>query len=201
MDEQADSLYNFSANDIDGHSVDLKKYRGKVILVVNVASGCGFTPQYAGLQDLYEKYASQGFEILGFPCNQFGGQEPLEEGAIKIFCHETYQVTFPMFSKVMVNGRQAHPLFQFLREHAKGLLGSTAIKWNFTKFLIDHTGYPIKRFGPRVEPIKMASPIKRALSAKNKFDRRSMAIEAKKIAQAEKQAQKKARGSLITSTP
>ena len=165
-------IYQFEAHDIDGNLVSLSKYRGKVLLIVNVASACGFTGQYAGLQDIYTKYKDHGFEILAFPRNQFGGQEPGDAEEIKTFCSTQFRVTFPIFGKVQVNGRSSHPLFAFLRENAKGILGSTAIKWNFTKFVIDHTGIPLKRFGPRDDPAKTLPMIKKALGQKNKEERR-----------------------------
>jgi len=141
------SVYDFTANTIDGQSIKLDAYKGKTLLVVNVASKCGFTPQYKGLEALYKKYRDQGLVVLGFPCDQFGHQEPGDENAIKEFCSLTYEVDFPMFAKIKVNGDDAHPLYKFLKNEEKGLLGTTAIKWNFTKFLVDKTGKVLKRYG------------------------------------------------------
>ena len=144
---------------IDGHDRALSDYQGKVCLIVNVASACGFTPQYAGLESLWRRYADQGLMVLGFPCNQFGEQESGDEAAIASFCSITYGVSFPLFAKVDVNGRTASPLFVYLRKVAPGLLGTTKIKWNFTKFLVGRDGVPVKRFGPNVEPEEMESEI------------------------------------------
>lgn len=157
------SLHEITARRIDGSERDLSEYRGKVLLVVNVASRCGFTPQYAGLQALYEKYRDRGFEILGFPCNQFGAQEPGIEQEIGAFCSTTYNVTFPMFAKVEVNGANAHPLYQHLKSAAPGVLGTEAIKWNFTKFLIDRDGRVVTRFAPKDEPKALEQDIENLL--------------------------------------
>ncbi len=146
------SIYDFSASGIDGAKQSLAEYRGKVLLIVNVASKCGFTPQYEGLQALYKKYRVQGFVILGFPCNQFGAQEPGTEEEIASFCSLTYGVDFPMFSKIDVNGSNTHPLYQFLKTEKPGLAGSQSIKWNFTKFLVDRDGKVVARFGPQDTP-------------------------------------------------
>jgi glutathione peroxidase len=146
------SIYEFSATDIDGKEQALSRYKGKALLVVNVASKCGFTPQYAGLEALQRKFAGKGFAVLGFPCDQFGHQEPGDEQEIKNFCSLTYDVSFPMFAKVAVNGDGAHPLYQFLKKAAKGLLGSEAIKWNFTKFLVDKDGKVVGRSAPTYKP-------------------------------------------------
>lgn len=140
------SIYDFSATSIEGQPVSLGEYKEKVLLIVNTASQCGFTPQYKGLQALYEKYKDRGFVILGFPCNQFGQQEPGTASQIQSFCESRFGVTFPLFEKVDVNGSNAHPLFQYLTKTAPGLLGSEAIKWNFTKFLVDRNGQVVKRF-------------------------------------------------------
>jgi glutathione peroxidase len=137
---------------IDGQDRALAEYRGKTCLIVNVASACGFTPQYAGLEALWRRYRDRGFVVLGFPCNQFGQQESGDEAAIALFCSRTYDVTFPMFAKVDVNGRHAAPLFKYLRKSARGVLGTSKIKWNFTKFLVGRDGVPVQRFGPSVEP-------------------------------------------------
>ncbi len=145
-------VYDIVATTIDGGSQPLGDYAGKVMLVVNVASRCGFTPQYAGLEALYRQYAERGFVVLGFPCNQFGAQEPGTEAQIAQFCASTYDVSFPMFAKVDVNGDKTHPLYRLLKHAAPGLLGSEAIKWNFTKFLIDRDGRVVKRYAPTDTP-------------------------------------------------
>jgi glutathione peroxidase len=141
-------LYDIALQTINGSQATMADYRNKVILVVNTASRCGFTPQYAGLEALYRKYKDQGFAILGFPCNQFGAQEPGEEAQIADFCEKNYGVSFPLFAKVEVNGTQAHPLFSHLKSEAPGLLGSEMIKWNFTKFLLDRQGKVVARYAP-----------------------------------------------------
>jgi glutathione peroxidase len=146
------TIYDFSVKTIDGAEQTLDMYRGKTMLIVNVASKCGFTPQYVGLEALYEKYADQGLVVLGFPCDQFGHQEPGDEAEIKQFCTLTYDVKFPLFAKIEVNGANAHPLYQYLRHEAKGLLGSESIKWNFTKFLVDKSGQGVKRYAPTDTP-------------------------------------------------
>ena len=158
-----ESLYDLTFVDNHGQQVSLDQYRGKPVLVVNTASKCGFTPQYEGLQKLYADLGPQGLVVLGFPCDQFGHQEPGDEAEIQRFCSLTYDVSFPMFAKVEVNGGGAHPLFVALKKAAPGLLGTQAIKWNFTKFLISPDGRTIKRFGPRDEPASLASDIERAL--------------------------------------
>jgi glutathione peroxidase len=139
-------LYDFSLENIDGSKATMADYRNKVLLVVNTASRCGFTPQYAGLEALYRKYKDQGFAVLGFPCNQFGAQEPGEGAQIAEFCEKSYGVSFPLFAKIAVNGAQAHPLFAHLKREAPGLLGSEMIKWNFTKFLLDRQGKVVARY-------------------------------------------------------
>ncbi|MBB3228290.1 glutathione peroxidase [Luteibacter sp. Sphag1AF] len=149
------SIYDFSAVDIDGNERSLAEFRGKPLLVVNVASKCGFTPQYKGLEALYEEWSPKGFEVLGFPCDQFGHQEPGNEEEIKNFCSLTYEVTFPMFAKVDVNGEKAHPLYRWLKSEGKGILGSEGIKWNFTKFLVDRDGQVVKRYAPTDTPEKI----------------------------------------------
>ncbi|HNR92175.1 MAG TPA: glutathione peroxidase [Dokdonella sp.] len=146
------TVYDFSARDIDGNERPLADFRGEALLIVNVASKCGFTPQYKGLEELHRKYHAQGFSVLGFPCDQFGHQEPGDEDEIRNFCSLTYDVSFPMFAKIDVNGSGAHPLYQWLRKEKPGLLGSTAIKWNFTKFLVDRDGVPLKRYAPTDTP-------------------------------------------------
>lgn len=140
------SFYDFSAKSLGGQEISMQDFKGKIVLVVNTASECGFTPQFEGLQALYEQYKDKGFVILGFPCNQFGGQEPGDEDQIAKGCVANYGVTFPMFAKVDVNGDNAHPIFKFLKSHLKGFLNEN-IKWNFTKFLIDQNGIPVKRYG------------------------------------------------------
>ncbi len=146
------SIYDFEAKTIDGATTKLDAYKGKVLLIVNVASKCGFTPQYKGLEALYRKYKDQGLVVLGFPCDQFGHQEPGDEAEIKSFCSLTYDVDFPMFAKIDVNGDNAHPLYKFLKSEEKGILGSESIKWNFTKFLVDKTGKVLKRYGSIDKP-------------------------------------------------
>ena len=153
------SVYDFSARDIDGKEQPLIAYQGKVLLIVNVASKCGFTPQYAGLEALQRKFAGRGFAVLGFPCDQFGHQEPGDEQEIKNFCSLTYDVSFPMFAKVAVNGDGAHPLYRFMKKTAKGLLGTEAIKWNFTKFLVDRDGTIVGRYAPTAKPESIAKDV------------------------------------------
>ncbi|MBN1863804.1 MAG: glutathione peroxidase [Victivallales bacterium] len=145
------NVYAFSVNNIEGEEILLSEYRGKVLLIVNTASKCGFTKQYEGLQKLYEKHKDSGLVILGFPCNQFGKQEPGGPEQIKSFCTLNYGVSFPMFEKIKVNGKDAHPLYKFLKDKKTGILGS-AIKWNFTKFLVDRDGIPVQRFAPNTTP-------------------------------------------------
>ncbi len=156
------SIYDFTANDIDGNPVSLDTYRGKVLLIVNTASKCGFTPQYQGLEALHREYADRGFEVLGFPCNQFGGQEPGDEQEIREFCSLTYDVSFPMFEKVDVNGKHAHPLFDYLKSQQKGFL-TDGIKWNFTKFLINRDGEVVKRYAPTDKPESLRADIEALL--------------------------------------
>jgi glutathione peroxidase len=146
------SIYDFKVRTIDGLETTLAPYRGKVMLVVNTASACGFTPQYEGLEKLYQKFKDRGLVVLGFPCNQFGSQESGSEAEIKSFCETRFHITFPIFSKIDVNGRQAHPLYQFLKKAKRGFLGTQAIKWNFTKFLVDADGTVLKRFGSTTKP-------------------------------------------------
>jgi len=157
------TLGTFSAKTIDGIDLDLAKYDGEVVLIVNTASQCGFTPQYQGLQKLQDEYAEQGFDVLGFPCDQFGGQEPGEDTEIASFCERNFGVTFPLFSKVDVNGDQAHPVFEWLKSEKGGLIGSK-IKWNFTKFLVGRDGRVIGRYAPTTKPEKIAEDIKKALA-------------------------------------
>jgi glutathione peroxidase len=160
------SVFDFEATAIDGTSVTLDRYRGCVLLVVNVASTCGFTPQYRGLEDLYRRHKDAGLVVLGFPCDQFGGQEPGTNEEIRHFCSETYDVTFPMFAKIDVNGRDAHPLFVFLKSQRKGVLGTEAIKWNFTKFLVDRDGLVVRRFAPSDTPEKIETAVHELLGSK-----------------------------------
>jgi glutathione peroxidase len=156
------TTYDFTAKDIKGRETKLSKYKGKTLLIVNTASECGFTPQYKGLQALHEKYKDEGLVVLGFPCNQFGAQEPGEAKEIESFCEVNYGVTFPMFDKVDVNGDNADPLFTHLKKAAPGLLGSENVKWNFTKFLVTPDDQ-VKRFAPQDEPASMAKDIEKAL--------------------------------------
>ena len=157
------TIYNFAAATLGGEPKSLGDYAGNVILIVNTASQCGFTPQYKGLEALYRKYKPQGFVVLGFPCNQFGGQEPGDAAEITQFCALNYGVTFPLFEKIEVNGRGAAPLYDFLKNEAKGLFGSSQIKWNFTKFLIDRKGAVIARFGPPATPESLSKEIEKLL--------------------------------------
>tara|TARA_B100002051_G_C16700311_1_gene620603 strand:- start:208 stop:699 length:492 start_codon:yes stop_codon:yes gene_type:complete len=159
----SDSIFNFSCKDVNGDEKNLSELHGKVTLVVNTASQCGFTPQYKGLEDLYQKYKDKGLEILGFPCNQFGNQEPGSNDEIEEFCTLNYGVTFSMFSKVDVNGDSADPLFKFLTSNKKGLLGSSKVKWNFTKFLVDKNGKPVKRFAPTTTPEQISKDIEKLI--------------------------------------
>ena len=157
------TAYDFSARDIDGNEQPLSKYKGEALLIVNVASKCGFTPQYTGLEALHKEYHDKGFEVLGFPCDQFGHQEPGDEAEIKNFCSLTYDVTFPMFAKVEVNGSGADPLFKHLKKAAPGALGTERIKWNFTKFLIDADGNVVKRYAPMDKPAAIERDVKKLL--------------------------------------
>lgn len=158
------NLHSFNVQGADGQPLNLEKYKGQVVLVVNVASKCGFTPQYKGLEELYQKYKAQGFVILGFPCNQFGSQEPGTNSEIQQFCSLTYDVSFPIMAKVDVNGSKASPVYQWLKGEAPGLLGTEFIKWNFTKFLIGKDGKVIKRYAPNEEPANIATDIQKALA-------------------------------------
>ena len=159
------NFYDFSAKSLQGKDISLKTYEGKVVLVVNVASKCGFTPQYEGLEALYKKYSSKGLVILGFPCNQFAGQEPGSSEEIAKFCSLTYGVNFPMFAKIDVNGDKADPLYKYLKKALPGTI-TNDIKWNFTKFLLDRTGKPIKRFAPTVKPEEITADIEKLLAEK-----------------------------------
>lgn len=159
------SIYDISATTIDGRPVSLATYRGKVLLIVNVASRCGLTPQYAELESLYRKYRDRGFEILGFPCNQFGGQEPGDEAQIQSFCTLNYQVSFPLFAKIDVNGPAAHPLYEYLKSARRGFLGTKAIKWNFGKFLVDRDGQVVERYAPIVHTPRIEEDLLPLLAA------------------------------------
>ncbi len=158
----AQNFYNFSATDMKGAEISMEQFKGKIVLVVNTASKCGFTPQFEGLEQLYQKYKDDGLVVLGFPCNQFGSQDPGTNEEIQEFCQLNYGVTFPMFAKIDVNGENAHPLYQFLKESLPGSPG-TAIKWNFTKFLISADGTPLKRYGSNIKPKNLEKDIEREL--------------------------------------
>jgi glutathione peroxidase len=160
------TLYDFSAATLERKPLALDAYRGKVVLVVNTASECGFTPQYAGLEGLNRKYRSEGLEVLGFPCNQFGGQEPGTASEIGAFCQRDYGVSFQMFDKVEVKGDNAHPLYKWLTSAAPGILGTEAIKWNFTKFLLGRDGKVVKRYAPQTRPQELEADIERELAAR-----------------------------------
>jgi len=159
------TAYDFTARQIDGQDIALSQFSGQVMLIVNTASACGFTPQFGGLEALHKRYASQGLAVLGFPCNQFGSQDPGTDGEIAGFCQMNYGVSFPMMSKINVNGEQADPLFKWLCAEAPGLLGTKAIKWNFTKFLVGRHGQVIGRYAPTDKPESMAKDIEAALAA------------------------------------
>ena len=156
--------YDFTATDIDGHQRPLSEFAGQVLLVVNVASRCGFTPQYAGLEQLWRERSGQGVAVLGFPCDQFGHQEPGDEAEIRSFCSTSYEVSFPLFAKIEVNGEHAHPLYRWLKHEGKGILGSEAIKWNFTKFLVDAHGQVLKRYAPTDTPEKIGRELDHLLA-------------------------------------
>ena len=158
------SLYDFDVQTIDGATVRLDRYRGQVLLIVNVASQCGYTPQYRGLEALYRQHHAAGFVVLGFPCDQFGHQEPGSNDEIRDFCAREYDVTFPMFAKVDVNGAHASPLFTWLKSRKKGVLGTSSIKWNFTKFLVGRDGEVRRRFGSQTAPTSISSLVTRLLS-------------------------------------
>ncbi|MBB5019205.1 glutathione peroxidase [Chitinivorax tropicus] len=161
------ALYDLSAPSISGQDTPLAQFKDKVLLIVNTASKCGFTPQYEGLEKLHEQYVDKGLAVLGFPCNQFGAQEPGTEGEIAEFCQLNYGVSFPMFAKIDVNGDNTHPIYQFLKKSAPGILGSEAIKWNFTKFLVDRNGKVIDRYAPTTKPEDLASDIEKLLAAQS----------------------------------
>ena len=157
------TIYDFTVKNIDGIEVALSDFKGKVLVVVNTASKCGFTKQYAGLEELFKQYRDQGLVVLGFPCNQFKSQEPGDEAEIKSFCSLNYNVDFPMFAKIDVNGENTAPLYKFLKSEGKGILGSEAIKWNFTKFLVNKNGEVVKRYAPLTEPAALTEDIKKLL--------------------------------------
>ncbi|MDQ1210651.1 glutathione peroxidase [Acinetobacter baylyi] len=157
------NLYQFEAELLEGDTKSLADYQGQVLLIVNTASKCGFTPQFAGLEKIYEKYKDRGFEVLGFPCNQFGGQDPGSNNEIGAFCQRNYGVSFPMFAKVDVKGPEAHAIFRYLTREAKGILGSENIKWNFTKFLVGRDGKVLNRYAPTTKPESLEEDIEKAL--------------------------------------
>jgi glutathione peroxidase len=157
------ALYDFNATLLDGTQISLDTYRGKVLLIVNTASACGFTPQYAGLEALYKKWKDAGLVVLGFPCNQFGAQEPGDAPTIGMFCQTNFGISFPLFAKIDVNGENAHPLYIWLKQAATGVLGTEAIKWNFTKFLVNREGKVIERYAPSTKPEKIADAIEALL--------------------------------------
>ena len=157
------TIADFTVASNDGSKLDLAEMQGKVLLIVNTASKCGFTPQYKGLQELHERYSEQGFEVLGFPSNQFGEQEPGSNEEIAEFCSVNYDISFPLMVRVEVNGDHAEPLYKWLREEAKGLMGTTSIKWNFTKFLVDRDGNVVRRYPPTVAPASIAADIEKLL--------------------------------------
>jgi glutathione peroxidase len=160
----ADNLYAFTVRNAEDEEISLKEFKDKVILIVNVASKCGFTPQYTGLEALYTRFREQGFVLLGFPCNQFGSQEPGTNEEIQSFCKSNYAVTFPVFSKLEVNGAREHPLYAHLKSAAPGILGTEAIKWNFTKFLVSREGQVLRRYPPQAEPKSLEEDVAKALS-------------------------------------
>lgn len=165
MGKSAGSLYEFSAPLLDGRVVILAEFRGRVLLIVNTASKCGFTPQYAGMEDLYRRYKERGLEVLGFPCNQFGGQEPGTADEIGAFCERNFGVSFPMFARIQVNGPQAHPIYRLLKKSKRGILGTKRIKWNFTKFLVDRRGNVVSRHAPSVKANDLSAPIEGLLDS------------------------------------
>ncbi|MGV7208534.1 glutathione peroxidase [Oxalobacteraceae bacterium A2-2] len=157
-------IYHYQADSLAGQPVSLEQYRGQVLLIVNTASACGFTPQYQGLEQVYQQFRERGLTVLGFPCNQFGKQEPGDAAAIGAFCEKNYGVTFPLFAKVEVNGDHAHPLFRQLKQDAPGILGTQAIKWNFTKFLVGKDGAVYKRYAPSTKPEELIQDINKLLA-------------------------------------
>ena len=165
MSTHTHTVYDFEARQIDGKTISLAEFKGKVMLIVNTASKCGFTPQFGGLEALHQSHAGKGLVVLGFPCNQFGSQDPGSDGEISAFCDLNYGVSFPMMSKIDVNGSAAHPLYQWLSSEAPGLLGSKAIKWNFTKFLVGKDGKVIRRYAPTDKPADLSKDVEAALAA------------------------------------
>jgi glutathione peroxidase len=165
MADPAETVYEYPAPLLDGRSVSLNEFKGRVLLIVNTASKCGFTPQYAGLEELFRKYKGCGLTVLGFPCNQFGAQEPGSAEQIGSFCERNYGVSFPIFAKIDVNGPDAHPLYQYLKNRQRGIFGTKAIKWNFTKFLVDRQGKVVDRYGPATKPKALASQIETLLAS------------------------------------
>ncbi len=163
MEVRSEDIYAFSAPSLDGRETRLDEFKGKVLLIVNTASKCGFTPQYAGLERLYQSYKDRSFAVLGFPCNQFGRQEPGTAGEIGAFCETNYRVTFPMFARIDVNGPAAHPLYRFLKERKRGFLGISRIQWNFTKFLVDRHGSVVSRFSSSTDPESIGPAIEKLL--------------------------------------
>jgi glutathione peroxidase len=157
-------VHDFTADTLSGAPLAFSQFKGKVLLIANTASKCGFTPQYQGLETLYRQFHEQGLEVLGFPCNQFGAQEPGDAAEIGAFCEQNYGVSFPLFAKIEVNGGEAHPLFQYLKHAAPGVLGSEGIKWNFTKFLVKKDGAVFKRYAPRTKPAEIATDIRTLLA-------------------------------------
>jgi glutathione peroxidase len=164
MQQNGGALYDFSADLLDGRTIPLADFKGTVLLIVNTASQCGFTPQYAALEELYRANKDRGFAVLGFPCNQFGAQEPGSNDEIASFCERKYDVSFPMFSKIDVNGPTTHPLYRMLKQSRPGLLGTRRIKWNFTKFLVDRRGKVVARFAPATKPLDLAARIETLLN-------------------------------------
>ena len=157
------TVFDFSATTLDGRDLPLRQFGGQALLIVNIASACGFTPQYEALEQLYKSYSTRGFSVLAFPCNQFGAQEPGDARTIANFCSQNYKVTFPLFAKIDVNGDQAHPLYNYLKNEKPGFLGSKAIKWNFTKFIVDRYGKVVTRYGPTTKPQALTSEIENLL--------------------------------------
>jgi len=166
MNIMTESIFTVKLNRLDGSETSLQEYKGKVLLIVNTASQCGFTPQYIGLESLYKKYADKGFAVLGFPCNQFGAQEPGNASEIANFCDTNYHISFPLFTKIDVNGDNAHPLYKYLKSQAKGVLGSETIKWNFTKFLVNRNGDVVGRYASMTKPEALGKIIESLLNEK-----------------------------------
>ena len=166
MEKNAGDLFELSATLLDAQPVSLADFKGRVLLIVNTASKCGFTPQYQGLEELYQKYKERGLEVLGFPCNQFGAQEPGTAEEIGTFCERNYGVNFPMFAKIDVNGPNTHPIYRLLKARKRGILGTERIKWNFTKFLVDRRGNVVSRHAPSTKPAKLAAEIEKLLEAR-----------------------------------